>query len=110
MLGDAVTSSINTLLMIGGFIILFSVVNRLLSIMHITEFFAIFVQKIFSFLLIPESLSLPFISGMFEMTIGSQLVSETADVHLLQQSVVVSFLLAFGVQHSSTSCQPPLPK
>ncbi|NCU16173.1 sporulation integral membrane protein YlbJ [Pallidibacillus pasinlerensis] len=96
LLGDAVISSINTLLMIGGFIILFSVVNRLLSIMNITDFFALSVQFIFSLLSIPVNLGIPFISGLFEMTIGSDLISETKNVTLLEQSIVVSFLLAFG--------------
>ena len=36
LLGDAVNSSIQTLLMIGGFIILFSVMNKLLFHLHIT--------------------------------------------------------------------------
>ena len=96
LLGDAVTSSVHTLLMIGGFIILFSVVNRLLNIMNITDFFALFIESVFSILSIPENLSIPFISGLFEMTIGSQLISEIKDVTLLQQAIVVSFLLAFG--------------
>lgn len=96
LLGDAVISSIQTLLMIGGFIILFSVINRLLSILFITDFLAWFVKWFFSLILIPGSLSIPFISGLFEMTIGSQMVSETANITLLQQAIVVSFLLAFG--------------
>lgn len=96
LLGDAVTSSVQTLLMIGGFIILFSVINRLLSLMHITDLMNTFVQWLFAFFLIPKSLGIPFISGLFEMTIGSQLISEVTNVKLLQQAVVVSFLLAFG--------------
>ncbi|MCU9612219.1 sporulation integral membrane protein YlbJ [Caldibacillus lycopersici] len=96
ILGDAVISSIQTLLMIGGFMILFSVINRLLSILHITDFIALFVKIIFSMFSISEDLSVPFISGLFEMTIGSQLISEVQNTALLQQAVVVSFLLAFG--------------
>lgn len=96
LLGDAVISSINTLLMIGGFIILFSVVNRLLSIMNITDYLALCIQLLFKLLMIPIDLAIPFISGLFEMTIGSDLISTTTGVTLLQQSIVVSFLLAFG--------------
>ena len=40
LLGDAVMSSIQTLLMIGGFIILFSVINKLLFHLHISSFLA----------------------------------------------------------------------
>jgi len=96
LMGDAVISSINTLLMIGGFIILFSVFNRILSLLQITKLFSVFIEFLFALVKLPEVLSIPFISGLFEMTIGSQMISETAGVSLLKQSVVVSFLLAFG--------------
>ncbi|WP_033829325.1 sporulation integral membrane protein YlbJ [Bacillus andreraoultii] len=96
LLGDAVTSSIHTLLMIGGFIILFSVVNTLLSLMNVTDFLAVFINHLFSILSLPESFSIPFISGLFEMTIGSQLISEVENVELLKQVIVVSFMLAFA--------------
>ncbi len=36
LLGDAIVSSIQTLLMIGGFIILFSVLNKMITVFHIT--------------------------------------------------------------------------
>lgn len=76
LLGDAVTSSIQTLLMIGGFIILFSVINTLLSLTNITDVLATIIKILFVILHLPEAFSLPFISGLFEMTIGSQLISE----------------------------------
>ena len=46
--------------------------------------------------LIPIDLAIPFISGLFEMTIGSDLISTTTGVTLLQQSDCRFFLLAFG--------------
>jgi sporulation integral membrane protein YlbJ len=96
LLGDAVTSSIQTLLMIGGFIILFSVVNRVLSLIQITPIFASIVAFIFSILHIPEQLSTPFISGLFEITLGSKLASGVEGVSLLHQVMITSFVLAFS--------------
>lgn len=96
LLGDAVSSSVQTLLMVGGFIILFSVLNRLLTVTHITEYIAAVTGFLFTLLQLPATLGIPFISGLFEMTIGSQLVSEVNGPSLLQQALVVSFLLAFG--------------
>lgn len=96
LLGDAVISSINTLLMIGGFIILFSVVNKILYHLHITEFIGEFVELILQVLHLPESLSIPFISGLFEITLGSQLTSQVHDVTLMNQAMIVSFILAFN--------------
>ncbi|XJZ28388.1 sporulation integral membrane protein YlbJ [Bacillota bacterium Lsc_1132] len=96
LLGDAVTSSIQTLLMIGGFIILFSVVNKLLYHLHITAFLGKGVELLLSSLAFPSSLSIPFISGLFEITLGSQLTSQVHTATLLQQVMVTSFILAFS--------------
>lgn len=96
ILGDAIASSIQTLLMIGGFIIVFSVLNMLLiEVGFITQ-----IGKIISFFLskstIHPDLSTPFVSGLFEITLGSKLVSEVANSTLLQQVALTSFILGFG--------------
>ena len=95
LLGDAVTSSIQTLLMVGGFIILFSVINKLLFLLHITAALAKLVEILFSALSFPDLLSIPFISGLFEITLGSQLTSQVGEATLLQQSILTSFILGF---------------
>jgi sporulation integral membrane protein YlbJ len=95
MLGDAVVSSIQTLLMIGGFIILFSVFNKVLALMQITDMIATVFTVILALLHIATDLSGPLIAGIFEITLGNQLVSEsTAD--LLDKVMIASFILAFG--------------
>jgi sporulation integral membrane protein YlbJ len=96
LLGDAVTSSIQTLLMIGGFIIIFSVLNKMLYLLHITAFMAKAVEFLLSTLSFPISLSIPFISGLFEITLGSQLTSKAVAASLLQQVIITSFILGFS--------------
>ncbi|MCM3726064.1 sporulation integral membrane protein YlbJ [Neobacillus cucumis] len=96
LLGDAVNSSIQTLLMIGGFIILFSVINKLLYQLHITAILAKTIELGLSSLSLPDMLSVPFISGLFEITMGSQLISQVQDATLLQKAIVASFVLAFS--------------
>ncbi|MDP4085706.1 MAG: sporulation integral membrane protein YlbJ [Bacillota bacterium] len=96
LLGDAVTSSIQTLLMIGGFIILFSVINKLLFLLHITAFLAKWVEFLLSSISFPKMLSIPLISGLFEITLGSKLTSQVQNVSLLHQVMVTSFILAFA--------------
>jgi sporulation integral membrane protein YlbJ len=96
MLGDAVRSSIQTLLMIGGFIILFSVLNKLLYMIHITDRVAYFFQYILNIFALPKELSIPLISGLFEITLGSQMASQTDNVDLLQKTIITSFILAFS--------------
>jgi sporulation integral membrane protein YlbJ len=96
LLGDAVNSSIQTLLMVGGFIILFSVINKLLYHLHITAILAKSVEVLLSSMSFPEMLSIPFISGLFEITLGSKLTSQVADATLLQKAMITSFILAFS--------------
>jgi sporulation integral membrane protein YlbJ len=96
LLGDAITSSIQTLLMIGGFIIIFSVLNKMLYLLHITAFLAKGVQFLLKALSFPITLSIPFISGLFEITLGSQLTSQVKEATLLQQVIVTSFILGFS--------------
>ncbi|MBB6443724.1 sporulation integral membrane protein YlbJ [Bacillus benzoevorans] len=96
LLGDAVMSSVQTLLMIGGFIILFSVLNQLLFLLHITPFFANTITFLFQLIRMPAELSIPFISGLFEITLGSQLISEAKDTALMQQAVLISLILGFS--------------
>ncbi|SET85851.1 sporulation integral membrane protein YlbJ [Salinibacillus kushneri] len=95
ILGDSVINSIQTLMMIGGFIIIFSVINRLLFSLNITPFIGQFLQFIFSIVGLPDVLSIPFIAGMFEITLGAQMTSETTAT-LLQQIVIVCFVLGFN--------------
>jgi nucleoside recognition membrane protein YjiH len=45
---------------------------------------------------LPENLSIPFLSGLFEITLGSQMTSQVADATLLQQAIITSFILAFS--------------
>lgn len=96
LLGDAVRSSVQTLLMIGGFIILFSVINKLLYMMHITEYISFIFQYILHLFQLPKELSIPMISGLFEITLGSQMISQTDKAELLEKAIATSFILAFG--------------
>ena len=96
ILGDAVVNSVKTLVMVGGFIILFSVFTNLIYLLGITPFFSILFQYILKVLLLPIDLALPFISGLFEVTMGAQLISEVSTDSLLPQLILVSFILGFN--------------
>ncbi|RPF56100.1 sporulation integral membrane protein YlbJ [Aquisalibacillus elongatus] len=96
ILGQAVYSSIKTLVVVGGFIVLFSVINKLLFLTGITNQVGALLGNIFSMMGIPDSLSLPFIAGLFEITLGAQMVSQTEHTSLLIQLVFVSAILAFN--------------
>jgi sporulation integral membrane protein YlbJ len=96
LVGDAVIHSVQTLLMIGGFIILFSVINKMLFHLHITSFLGAIASQFFSLIGFSSLLSLPFIAGVFELTLGSQMISQVKEAHLLEQVIVTSFVLGFS--------------
>lgn len=96
LLGDAVRSSIQTLLLIGGFIILFSVLNQMLSLLGVLSLVAFAVQQLFSLVGLPPELAKPFLAGLFEITIGAEQISSTDGVSIWFQLIVVSFILGFG--------------
>ncbi|MGB9802385.1 sporulation integral membrane protein YlbJ [Desulfofundulus sp.] len=95
IIGDAVKHAINNLLNIGGFIILFAVIIRLLTQAGFIDLLA----RILGLVLVPFGLSpavLPALaSGLFEMTTGTRLASEAA-APLLHQLIAVAMILAWG--------------
>jgi len=96
ILGDSVLQSIKTLVMVGGFIILFSVIIQLLHLVH----FSILVGNIFSGLFyiigIPIHFGEAFFSGLFEITLGATLISQFETDLLLHKAILVSFILGFN--------------
>ncbi|MDQ0272388.1 sporulation integral membrane protein YlbJ [Cytobacillus purgationiresistens] len=95
LLGDAVMSSIQTLLMIGGFIILFSVINKLLFHVGITVVLAKFLEVLLSIFQLSPELSIALFSGIFELTLGNQMASQVDTVTLMEKVIVASAILAF---------------
>lgn len=95
IIGDATRNSVNTLLNIGGFIILFAVIIRLL-----TEAGAISrLAEILGVALLPMGFSADIMpalaSGFFEITIGSKIASESM-APLPQQVAAVGMILAWS--------------
>ncbi|MGE6631276.1 sporulation integral membrane protein YlbJ [Bacillus sp. NPDC077027] len=95
ILGDAVISSVHTLFMIGGFIMLFSVFSRILSVVHLTDILSFGVRILLDALHLPTNLDLAVISGLFEITLGSQ-ITGTQEAELVAKTIVVSFILGFS--------------
>ncbi|MDY0396283.1 sporulation integral membrane protein YlbJ [Virgibacillus halophilus] len=96
ILGDAVLNSVQTLLMVGGFIILFSVLSKLLFLVQFTPVLAAGLHFIFQMLQLPVELALPFISGVLEITVGASMISKESIDPLFAVIVVISFILGFN--------------
>ncbi|SES39793.1 sporulation integral membrane protein YlbJ [Salipaludibacillus aurantiacus] len=96
MMGDAINSSIHTLLMIGGFMIFFSVLNQILEIIRFSDVVSLIISILLVGMHMPDALSPGIIAGLFEITLGSQRISGVSEATLLQQAVITSFILAFN--------------
>jgi len=95
ILGTAVKKSIETLSVIGGFIILFSVIIRLLTVLGFISFISN------SFLLLGvnpfnKEITQAFISGIFEITIGCKMLSEVQYISFAHQAMLCSFLISWS--------------
>ncbi|WP_067839752.1 sporulation integral membrane protein YlbJ [Amphibacillus sediminis] len=96
MFGDAVIHSVETLLMIGGFIIIFSVFANVLLQIGLAPFLGKQISLAFTFFDLPTSLALPFFNGLFEVTLGAQQIANLSQEPLLAKAILVSILLAFN--------------
>lgn len=96
IIGDAVMTSVQTLIMIGGFIILFSVLTTFLSVTHFTSIVSFVVQPLFHLLQIPNDIIAPILTGIFEITMGIEKISLLTTITPLTQVVLINFILGFN--------------
>ncbi|HON42052.1 MAG TPA: sporulation integral membrane protein YlbJ [Bacillota bacterium] len=95
LLGDSVKDSVSTLLLIGGCIMVFSVVVRVLDVFRVTDMIA----RPIMFLLAPFGVSRDLvqalISGCFEITIGTEMASRAA-APVIPRVVAASAIIAWS--------------
>lgn len=95
LLGDAVRRSVNTLMAILGFMVLFSVIFELLRIAGATEAISAAISRIVPDSLIPRALHEPLVSGFFEITIGTSMASH-AEASLVARVAACSAIIAWS--------------
>ncbi len=96
VLGECIYNSISTILMIGGFIVLFSVIVSILNKSKILIFFSALLSPIFNILHIPTKFIIPIITGIIEVTNG---ISQVANIQIKAISIniiITAFLLGLG--------------
>ncbi len=93
ILGSSIFNSIKTVLIIGGFVTIFSVVISILQQTKILIIFSSLISNIFGF---NQDLILGFLTGIIEFTNGLNIIST---IHIKQISINIilsSFILGFG--------------
>ncbi len=91
----AITKSINTLLLIGGFIIIFSVIIEVLNQLGLLGLLAQILALLLTGLGLNLELAPALATGLFEITLGIKQLAETA-VPLQEKILITSFLLAWS--------------
>jgi sporulation integral membrane protein YlbJ len=93
--GDAVRDSVQTLLLVGGFIILFSVIIQILTQVGAVGWVTSVLSVVLGPLGIHRQAISSLVSGFFEITIGSQAAAQ-APVALLERVMLASAIIAWS--------------
>ncbi len=96
LLGEAVKESVNTLLLVGGFIILFSVVITMLDLAGLVNALTTGFSSLLSFAGLQTNLTPAFISGFFEIDLGCQLAGSIPEAILKERAIAVSAIIAWS--------------
>ena len=93
--GDSVRDSMSSILLIGGFIIMFSVIIKVLSVSGILRLIEWPLTVILRPFGIQNTLISPIISGLFEITLGTELASKAA-APLIERLMVANAMIAWS--------------
>lgn len=93
VLSKSIQSAIQSVIIIGGFVVLFSVIISMLNSSNILNLFCNLLEPLLKLLNIPSAYSQGIITGIIEVTNGVKLVAiNTNSVSI----IIASFLLGFG--------------
>lgn len=96
ILAESITSSISTILLIGGFVVIFSSILSILKASGLLDNFSILFHPIFQFLNIDTSFIQGILTGILEITNGINTISSIACKKLSFNLIFTAFLLGFG--------------
>lgn len=94
--GNAVVSGVNTLLAVGGFVIIFSVVFKILSLFQVIDFISYILCFLFSSFGLTKEICSAFISGLFEITIGCNNITSVSCLSEAVKASLCSFIIGFS--------------
>lgn len=96
VLGNAIKNSVSTILAIGGFIVLFAVIIQMLSEAGLINILAGALSYILSPLGLDRGVLTGVLSGIFEITTGSGIVSRLASVPIAVKLPAVSLIIGWA--------------
>lgn len=96
VLTTSINNSISTIFMIGGFVVIFSVIISILNQTSVLDKLSTFLYPILNLLNIDLEFAKPLLSGILELTNGVNLVANIPSKLISQNIVLSAFLLGFG--------------
>lgn len=96
ILQKSIMSSVSTIVMIGGFVMLFSVIISILNNTGIIDILSKIISPILSVFHIPSSFANGILSGIVELTNGVSIVSGIKIKAISINIILCAFLLGFG--------------
>ena len=96
IMAESITNSISTILLIGGFVVLFSSIISILKASGILNVLCMAISPILNFLHIDYSFASGLLTGILEITNGIQSISSIACKKISINLIITAFLLGFG--------------
>lgn len=96
LLGDSVLSSVQSLMLIGGYMMIFSVLINVLTITHLTELLRPLTASLLGFMNIHTDTAPFWIKGIMEIHLGAYAWSQAQELALLPQMALLSAFLGWG--------------
>ena len=96
VLGKSISNSIYTILMIGGFVVIFSSIISILRASGILNSLVVLLTPTFNFLNLDSSFISGIITGLLEITNGISFISSINIKHISVNIIITAFLLGCG--------------
>ncbi len=96
IMGASITSATHTIILIGGFVVLFSVIISIINSSGLLLLLCKFIKPLFDVLNINPEFSSGLISGIIELTNGVNLISSIPEKAISINIIICAFLLGFG--------------
>lgn len=96
VLSNSISSATSTILMIGGFVVIFSVIISIFKASHFLTLFSNIFSPIFTFFNIPNEFISSIFVGILEITNGISLISAIKIKNISLNIIITAFLLGLG--------------
>ena len=96
VIGESIKSATNTVVMIGGFVVLFSVINSMLNNSNLYNILINMTSPFFNFFGLDNSFLQGIYTGLIELTNGIQYICSIPTKTISTTIIICAFLLGFG--------------